>query len=65
MKTFYTVNFSGIGYNGVKTKWFNNKKEADEFAKSEYADKPVRHIFKREESIKTAREMVEITHIRY
>ena len=63
MKAFYTVDFTGIGYDGVRTKWFDNKKEADEFAKSEYTDKPVRHIFKREESIKAARALVELTHI--
>ena len=30
MKTFYTVDFTGIGYDGVRTRWIEKKKEADD-----------------------------------
>lgn len=60
-KTFYTVNYTGVGYNGISTAWFDNKEEADKFAARDYADKPVRHTFSKPEVIKDAEMLVEIT----
>lgn len=60
-KTFYTVHYTGIGYNDISTAWFDNKEEADKFAARDYADKPVRHTFSRPEVIREAERLVEIT----
>jgi len=41
-KTFYAVTYRALGADRPATQYFRTKAEADEFAKRDYADSPVR-----------------------
>ena len=54
MKTFYSVNYREWGADQTYTKWFDNKEEAINFARRDYADYPVAHRYSNFKSIADA-----------
>lgn len=50
-KTFYSVDYTGAGFFGTHRRWFDNLEDAKAFAKRDYADAPVKHTYKRADSI--------------
>ena len=61
-KTFWSVKYAIWGADRTSTAWFDNKEEADEFAKKDYRDLPVRHTVRKPESISIYEDLVERTH---
>lgn len=60
-KTFWSVDYSVWGNNGVSTAWFDSKTEAEEFAKKDYRDLPIRHTVSRADTISKYDELVSMT----
>ena len=61
MKTFYTVDYNRLGA-GVRTATFRTKEEAmDFYNRTEYADKPVAHVCRKQETIDMFEEKVATT----
>lgn len=58
MRTFYTVAYNGLGFDSPRIRWFDNRDEANEFSKKDYADKPIRHTYTNEQRIEEAEEAV-------
>lgn len=58
-KTFYSVTYSGFGFFCTRTAWFDNKNDAYEFAKQDYADNPIRHTYRDPEKIAEHEKYVE------
>ena len=58
-KTFYTVKYWIIGALSPTQCWFDSKEEAEEFSLRDFADAPVRHTFRKAESIAEAEQLVE------
>lgn len=58
MKTFYTVDYNGIGFNGTQTKWFDNMADAKEFSKGDYKDNPATHNIKNPAKIKEIENLI-------
>ena len=65
MKTFYSVKYSVWGADGQSEKWFDNKPEAEEFAKRDYTDSPVAHNCSKEETIAKYKQLVLDSHCEY
>ena len=40
--------------------WFDNLEEAKEFAKADYRDKPVKHVYSSESTIKMVEQLIEL-----
>ena len=53
-KVFYSVDYILLGSYKTHRMWFNNLEEAKEFAKADYRDKPVKHVYRNETLIKMA-----------
>lgn len=51
-KTFYSVRYASPYFYGTRIKWFDNKTDANNFAKRDFCDLPVRHRFSRTEKIR-------------
>jgi hypothetical protein len=52
-KTYYSVTYySGRGNSGISEMWFDNKKDADNFADHDYHDNPVAHHVSSPKTIK-------------
>ena len=62
-KTFWTVDYTGIGYNGTYTAYFDNKAEAEKFAERDYADNIVRHTVSNTKTIAEYNEKVAMTRV--
>ena len=59
-KTFWSVKYTGIGYNGTSTKWFDNLEDAIEFANEDYRDNPVNHTYSNSAKIKEIERIIEM-----
>lgn len=57
-KTYYSVVFGVWGADKPGEAWFDNKKEAEEFADHDYRDNPVAHHVSKAETIKEYDEYV-------
>ncbi len=58
-KTFYSVRFNGAGMREPEEAWFATKEEAMKFYwEAEAADRPVRHTFRKADSIAEAEEKI-------
>ena len=44
-KTLWSVDYTGIGYNGIARRFFETYAEAKEFAKRDYSDNPVKRTY--------------------
>ena len=59
-KVFYSVDYILLGSYKTHRMWFNNLEEAKEFAKADYRDKPVKHVYRNETLIKMAEQLIEL-----
>ena len=60
-KVFYSVGYTELALCKKScTMWFDNLEEAKEFAKADYRDKPVKHVFSSEATIKMAEQLIEL-----
>ena len=60
-KTYYSVVYRNWGSDGSGEAWFDNKKEAEEFADHDYRDNVIAHHVSRAETIKEYDEFVAMT----
>ena len=59
--TFWVVKYSVWGSNVDHYAWFSEKEQAEDFAKNDYTDSPVRHTYHRTDSIHDAWKRVRMT----
>ena len=59
-KVFYSVDYMITGSDKKHRMWFNNLKEAKEFAKADYRSKLVKHVYSSEATIKMAEQLIEL-----
>ena len=59
-KTYYSVVYRNWGDDGPREAWFDNKKEAEEFADHDYRDNVIAHHVSKAETIKEYDEFVAI-----
>lgn len=52
MKTFYSVKYASPYFFGARVRWFDNKKDATEFAKRDFCDLPEKHRYTRTDKIR-------------
>lgn len=50
--TLWSVDYTGIGYNGVYRMFFETKKEADVFSLRDYSSEPVKRTYTAENAAK-------------
>ena len=60
IKVFYSVDYMIPGSDKKHRMWFDNLEEAKEFAKADYRDKPVKHVYSNEATIKMAEQLIEL-----
>ena len=59
-KVFYSVDYMILGSDKKHRMWFDNLKEAKEFSKADYRDKPVKHVYSCEATIKMVEDLIEL-----
>ena len=59
-KVFYSVEYMIWGSDKTHRMWFDNLEEAKEFAKADYRDNPVRHIYRNEKLIEMIEQLIEL-----
>ena len=64
-RTFWSVDYTGVGYNGTHTAWFDSKEEAVKFSEKDYRDAPVRHTVSSQATIDKYTELCEMTRAGY
>lgn len=57
-KTFWSVKYSVWGADRPRIAWFDNKADADTFARRDYTDKPISHTYSNAAKIAEAQELV-------
>ena len=63
-KVFYSVRYIELGLckrNCIM--WFDNIEEAKEFAKADYRDEPVKHVYRNESTIQMVEQLIELQKI--
>lgn len=59
-KVFYSVDYSILGSDKLHRMWFDNLEEAKEFAKADYRDNPVKHVYSSKATIKMVEDLIEL-----
>ena len=62
-KVFYSVKYSGLGFDRPANMWFNNLEEAKKFANHDYRDNPVKHVYTSAKTIEMVEELIELQKI--
>ena len=60
IKVFYSVEYMISGSDKKHRMWFDNLQEAKEFAKADYRDKPVKHVYSSESTIQMAEDLIKL-----
>ena len=59
-KVYYSVEYMIPGSDKKHQMWFDNLKEAKEFAKSDYRDKPVKHVYSSKATIEMVEDLINL-----
>lgn len=59
-KVFYSVDYMIMGSDKMHRMWFDNLEEAREFAKADYRDNPVKHLYTSKAIIKMVEYLIEL-----
>lgn len=59
-KVFYSVEYVELESRKKNSMWFDNLKEAKEFAKADFRAVPVKHVYSSEATIKMAEQLIEL-----
>ena len=60
-KVFYSVGYTELALcKKSSTMWFDNLEEAKEFAKADYRDEPVKHVYSNEATIKMVEDLINL-----
>lgn len=59
-KVFYSVEYMILGSDKKHRMWFDNLKEAKEFAKANYRGEPVKHVYNSEATIKMVEDLINL-----
>ena len=59
-KVFYSVKYSGFGFDRPRTMLFDNLEEAKRFANNDYRDKPVKHVYTSEKTIEMVEQIIKL-----
>ena len=60
IKVFYSVDYMIPGSDKKHRMWFDNLEEAKEFSKADYRDKPVKHVYSSEATIKMVEDLINL-----
>ena len=59
-KVYYSVEYMIPGSDKKHRMWFDNLEESKEFAKADYRDKPVKHVFSSEATIEMVEDLINL-----
>ena len=59
-KVYYSVDYVTLGSDKKHRMWFDNLKEAKEFAKADYRDKPVKHVYSSKATIEMVEDLINL-----
>ena len=60
-KVFYSVRYTELALCKKScTMWFDNLKEAKEFSKADYRDKPVKHVYSSKATIEMVEDLINL-----
>ena len=59
-KVYYSVNYMLSGSDKTHRMWFDKLKEAKEFSKADYRDKPVKHVYSSKATIEMVEDLINL-----
>ena len=59
-KVFYSVDYMILGSDKKHIMWFVSLEEAKEFAKADYRDNPVKHVYSSKATIKMVEDLINL-----
>lgn len=59
-KVFYSVDYMILGSDKTHRMWFDNLEEAKEFAKADYRDNPVKHVYISKATIEMVEDLINL-----